>query len=192
MLLFQHDYIPEETFFNFLSKRKGLLDWVSICWWEPTLQSDLYDFAKKIKQMGFLVKLDTNGRDVPIVEKLIQDRLLDYIAIDLKNTPEKYEKTIGVTQTKKFFDEYQRLFKLLAKSGVEYEYRTTLVKGLHTLADVEAMAKYIEGAQHYYLQNYIWGNTLDPNFWGQSFDDDELEEMKKVASQYVQHCDIRK
>jgi len=101
------------------------------------------------------VKLDTNGRDVPIVEKLIQDRLLDYIAIDLKNTPEKYEKTIGVTQTKKFFDEYQRLFKLLAKSGVEYEYRTTLVKGLHTLADVEAMAKYIEGAQHYYQQNYI-------------------------------------
>lgn len=192
MLLFQNDLIPEEAFFNFLKARKWLLDGVSICWWEPTLWPDLYDFAKKIKDMGFLVKLDTNWRDYQIVKRMIQDKILDYVAVDLKHSLHSYEDAIGVAQPPEFYHSYQKLLKILLESKIDYEYRTTVAKGLHTADDIENMAVYIRGAKHYYLQNYIWGNTLNPNFWWTPFSDEELEAFKKIAEQYVQHCEIRK
>ena len=192
MQLFQNDLIPEEAFFNFLRARKWLLDGVSICGWEPTLRPDLYDFAKKIKEMWFLVKLDTNGRDYKIVERMIQDKILDYVAVDLKHSLHCYEDAIGIAQPAEFYHSYQKLLQVLLESKIDFEYRTTVAKGLHTADDIENMAVYIRGAKHYYLQNYIGGNTLDPDFWGTPFNDDELEEFKKIAEQYVQHCEIRK
>jgi pyruvate formate lyase activating enzyme len=192
MMLFQNDLIPDDVFFNFLQSRKGLLDGVSICGWEPTLQNDLYDFAKKVKEMGYLVKLDTNGRDYQIVERLIKDGILDYVAVDLKHALHVYEQAVGGPQPDSFFYSYQKLLQILLEGNIDYEYRTTVIKGMHTVEDVELMAQYIRGAKHYYLQNYIWGNTLDPDFGGQPFNDEELAALKNAASRYVQHCEIRK
>ncbi|MFA7717109.1 MAG: anaerobic ribonucleoside-triphosphate reductase activating protein [Candidatus Absconditabacterales bacterium] len=192
MMLFQNDLIPESVFLNFLESRKGLLDGVSICGGEPTLYPDLYDFAKRIKEMGFLVKLDTNGRDYLMVKRMIQDGILDYVAVDLKHALHKYSEAVGIVQPDDFFYSYQKLLQILLEGNIDYEYRTTIIKGMHTLEDLELMAQYIRGAKHYYLQNYVGGNTLDPNFGGQPFDDEELEKMKNIASKYVQHCEIRK
>lgn len=164
MQLFQNDLIPEEAFFNFLKARKGLLDGVSICGGEPTLRPDLYDFAKKIKEMGYLVKLDTNGRDYKIVERMIQDKILDYVAVDLKHSMHCYGDAVGLEQPAEFYHSFQKLLQVLLESKIDYEYRTTVAKGLHTADDIENMAVYIRGARHYYLQNYIGGNTLNPEF----------------------------
>ena len=164
MQLFQNDLIPEEAFFNFLKTRKGLLDGVSICGGEPTLRPDLYDFAKRIKDMGFLVKLDTNGRDRQLVKRMIQDKILDYVAVDLKHSLHSYTDAIGLEQPPEFYHSYQKLLEILLTSKIDFEYRTTVAKGLHTADDIENMAFYIRGAKHYYLQNYIGGNTLNPEF----------------------------
>lgn len=192
MMLFKNDLIPEEVFFNFLESRKWFLDGVSICGWEPTLQTDLYDVAKRIKSMGFKVKLDTNGRDYKIVKRMIQDGILDYVAIDLKHAIYSYDDAVGLPQKPEFFLSYQKLLQMLLEGNIEYEYRTTVIKGMHTADDIESMAHFIRGAKHYYLQNYIGGNTLDPNFWGQPFNEEELEEFKIIAEKYVDHVGIRK
>ncbi|MEI8090899.1 MAG: hypothetical protein WCG98_01205 [bacterium] len=99
--------------------------------------------------------MDTNGRDYEIVEKLIQHKLVDYVAIDLKHVPAFYEKAVGVPQTNDFFTEYRKILALLRTGVVEYEYRTTVVKGMHTIVDIEKMAEYVQGVDHYYLQNYV-------------------------------------
>jgi pyruvate formate lyase activating enzyme len=192
IMLFQNHLIPEESVFNFLKTRIWLLDWVSICGWEPTLHSDLYDFAKKIKDMWFAVKLDTNWRDYLIIKRLIQDWILDYLAVDLKHNIYSYEQIIWVKEKPEFFYNFQKILTLLLESNIDYEYRTTVVKWLHTLGDVENMAQYIRWAKNYYLQNYVGGNTLDPDFGWQSFSDEELNEFQKIASKYVQNVGIRK
>lgn len=191
MRLISQDLIPEQAVFNFLETRKWKLEWVSICGGEPTLQPDLYDFAKKIKEMWFLVKLDTNGTNPTIVQKMIKDGILDYVAIDLKHSKHRYNEAIGVKINDTFFEGYEMLFNTLKQSGIDYEYRTTVIKWLHDKDEIEEMAKYISGAKNFYLQNYVWGNTIDPNFGGESFSDFELKEMCQVAGQHVQHCGIR-
>lgn len=192
MMLFQNDLIPESVFLNFLQSRKWLLDGVSICGWEPTLQNDLYEFAKKIKEMWFLVKLDTNGRDYKIVKRMIQDRILDYVAVDLKHSIPLYEEAIWLAQPSEFFISYQKLLQVLLEWNIDYEYRTTVAKWLHTIEDIESMAHYIRWVKNYFLQNYIGWNTLDPNFGWKPFSDEELSEFQQLASRYVHNCEIRK
>ena len=191
MLLFKNDLITEDAFFNFLESRKWFLDGVSICWWEPTLQSDLYDFAKKIKEKWFLVKLDTNGRDYRIVERMIQDWILDYVAVDLKHAIYNYDSAVWVKQSPNFFMNYEKLLKILLEWNIDYEYRTTVIKGMHTIEDIESMSYYIRWAKNYYFQNYIWGNTIDPNFWWMPFEEGELQEFKSIASKYIKNVGIR-
>jgi pyruvate formate lyase activating enzyme len=116
---------------------------VSICGGEPTMQPDLYNFAKKIKEMGFLVKLDTNGRDYHIVKRMIQDNVLDYVAVDLKHALHMYSQAVGLPQSDDFFYNYQKILQLLLENRVDYEYRTTVIKGMHTPEDIELMAQYI-------------------------------------------------
>ncbi len=188
----KNDLIPDEAFFNFLDTRKWKLDGVSICGWEPTLQVDLYDFAKKVKDMWFLVKLDTNGRDVQIVEKMINDGILDYVAVDLKHSMDKYSIATGTDETQDFFNNYEKLRQLLLNWDIDYEYRTTVIKWMHTLEDIKSMAQHIKWAQNYYIQNFVNWNTLDPNCRWSSFDELELEEMKKMAEEFVEKCGVRR
>lgn len=192
MLLFWNQLITEDAFFNFLDSRKGFIEAVSICGGEPTLQMDLFDFVKKIKEKWFFVKLDTNGRDRTIVKKLLDHKLVDYVAVDLKHSMYSYDAAVGVHQEGPFFYSYQQLLQLLLESDIDYEYRTTVIKGMHTAQDIEHMTHYIRGAKNYYLQNYIWGNTLDPKFGGEWFNDEELKEFSAIASKYVKNCAIRK
>jgi len=191
MMLFQNDLIPEESVFAFLESRQWFLEGVSICGGEPTIQPDLYAFAKKIKEMWFAVKLDTNWRDAPLVERMIKDGILDYVAVDLKHSMYKYDDAVGIHQNAWFYESFQSLLQTLLESNIDYEYRTTIIKGMHTVDDVSHMTHYIRGAKNYYLQNYIWGNTLDPDFGWQPFSEEELQEFKQIALKYVQNVGIR-
>ena len=161
-----------------MSKRKGLIDWVSICGWEPTIQPDLYDFAKKIKKLWFCVKLDTNGRDAKLVKKMVEDWILDYVAVDLKWPLSNYEKWSWVSEFWDFLENYKELLDFLRSGVVDYEYRSTLIKWFHEKEDLEEMWMYLQWIKAWYLQNYLPEETLDPNFVGEPFTAVELQELK--------------
>jgi pyruvate formate lyase activating enzyme len=159
-----------------------------ICWWEPTLQKDLYDFAKKIKQMWFLVKLDTNWRDPEIVQKLINDKIIDFVAMDMKMPFSRFTELIWIEEK---VDNYKKTAEILLNSNIDYEFRTTVIKNYHDKETIEEIAKDIEGAKNYHLQNFIWWNTLEPDFDWATFSKPELKEFMEVAKPYVQKCTIR-
>mgnify|MGYP003545699357 CR=1 FL=1 len=181
------DFIPEEIFFNFLKTKIWLLDGVVICWGEPTLQKDLELFCQKIKDMWFLVKLDTNWQNPDILKKLLEKNLLDYIAMDIKWDYENLENLIWKYDQQKYFES----IKLIKNSDIDSEFRTTLIKNYHSLDDFETVVKQITGAKKYFLQNYKWGNTLQEDFDGKSFLSWELIDFKNIALQYVEKCTIR-
>ena len=180
--------IFEKAFLTFLKKRKGLLEWVSICGWEPTLQKDLYEFCKKVKNMWFLVKLDTNGRDPGILQKLLDDNLLNYVAMDMKNPFWKLNEISWVDASE---DPYKQSVQILLHSNIDYEFRTTVIKWIHTEEDIENITQNIKWAKKYYLQNYRSGNTLKKDFNWKSFQSDELERFKKICKKYVKITWVR-
>ncbi|MDD2486980.1 MAG: anaerobic ribonucleoside-triphosphate reductase activating protein [Candidatus Gracilibacteria bacterium] len=183
-----NDLITEEAFFNFLKSREGLLDGVVISGGEPTLQGDLYDFSKKIKDLGFLVKIDTNGRDPKLIRKMIDDGIIDYVAMDIKNPIEKYNEIINVDFNKK---DILETISLLLEGRIDYEFRSTVAKGVHTETDIEEMAKLISGAKRYFLQNYRPEIKLNEDFIAESFIASELLNMKRAAEKFVDKCDVR-
>lgn len=185
------DLIPEDSFFTFLDQRRWLLDGVSICWWEPTLQCDLYDFVLQIKQHWFLVKLDTNGSNADIVEKLIVDGLVDYVAVDLKHHRFGWEKAAGVSLSS-FFHNFERLLSILQRSTISYEYRTTVVQWIHGEKDITLMAQSIAGVENYYLQTYVTSKgVLDSSASMSPYDFVTMQKFCDIASNYVSHCYVR-
>lgn len=182
------DFIPEKVFFNFLKTKVWILDWVVICWWEPTIHKDLYDFCKDIKDLWFSVKIDTNWQNPEILKKLVNDWLVDYIAMDIKNNFSDYDKASWVIEN---IEKYKESIMFIKDSQIDYEFRTTLVKWIHTLEDIEEIAKFIIWAKKYYLQDYKWWNTLDENFKWEPFSKEELKEFKKIAKRYVKNVYIR-
>jgi len=153
-----HNEESEKNFFNFLKARKGKLEGVCITGGEPLIQPDIIDFIKKIKKMGFLVKLDTNGMRPDVLKKIIDARIVDFIAMDIKNQIKSYSKT---TRTKVDKDRIKLSVDLIMHSRIPYEFRTTVVPGLHSEKDFEEIAKWIQGAPAYYLQEYREGKILD-------------------------------
>lgn len=164
--------ITETEILDFLEKRKGLLDGVVISGGEPLLHSDIHSFLKKVKELGFLVKLDTNGSNPHLLKKLVEEKLVDYVAMDIKNSPEEYSLASG---TEKFLDKITESKDFLLQNSVDYEFRTTIVKGIHTKDSLLSAAKWISGAKRYFLQNYKdSGEILSPT--GLSpFNDEELQ-----------------
>ena len=146
------DEISEEDFFAFLESRRGRLDGVCISGGEPTLHKDLCDFARKIKALGFAVKLDTNGTRPEVLLALIAEGLVDYIAMDIKNSPAKYAETAGV----KAFDysPISESIKIISESGVAHEFRTTVTAELHDAEDIREICKILHRDTKYYLQSY--------------------------------------
>ena len=142
----------------FLEKRKGLLDGVAFTGGEPTLRTDLGDLLRKIKAMGYPVKLDTNGMHPDRLKALIDGGLVDYVAMDVKNSPEKYAHTCGVETMD--LTPIKESVKLLLSGAVDYEFRTTVVDELHTLSDFESIAQWIAGAKRYYLQAFTDRDTV--------------------------------
>ncbi|MBP8017018.1 anaerobic ribonucleoside-triphosphate reductase activating protein, partial [Candidatus Gracilibacteria bacterium] len=159
--LIKDDLITEKAFFNFLEKRVGFIDGVVITGGEPTLQKDLYEFIKKIKKMGFLIKLDSNGRDPKILKRLIKNKLVDYIAMDIKNPIKKYKKIVNINLN---LPAYEESIKIILNSDIDHEFRTTVVSGHHTKKDIENIGKLISGAKAYYIQNYESKINLNPKF----------------------------
>lgn len=148
--------VPEEEVFSFLKKNKDLVDAVVVTGGEPTLQSDLRDFIKKVKDMGFLVALETNGTDFETLKYLIDKKMVDYIGLDVKMPLEadKYGKITGGKMTKEMLEEMKKSVEYVIKSDIDYEFRTTLMKEFHTKEEVAIIAESIKGAKNYYLQNF--------------------------------------
>lgn len=186
-----HNEESEKEFFDFLEKRKGKLEGVCITGGEPTIQPDIIDFIKKIKKMGFLVKLDSNGTRPDVLKKIFDQKLVDYVAMDIKSSLEKYSETVGTKIDK---DRIRLSVNLIRNSKVPYEFRTTVVPGLHEEKDFLEIAKWISGAQAYYLQEYREDQKiLDPNLKkvtkGKSLD---LEKIKKMIEKNFDKIEIRR
>ena len=181
--------IPEEEIFSFLEKRKGKLDAVEITGGEPTLQKDLVDFIHRVKEMGYLVKLDTNGSNPEMLEIIINHGLVDYIAMDIKAPLEKYKE---VTHSVISPDKIKRSIRIIMNSNIKYEFRTTVVKSQLSREDIISIGKLIEGAKLYVLQKFIPSKTLDPNFLNEkTYSDGELESLKRKLEKFVCRCLVR-
>jgi pyruvate formate lyase activating enzyme len=152
--------ITERDFFEFLKKRKGKLEGVCITGGEPTIQPDIVKFIKKIKKLGYKVKLDTNGTRPDVLKKIIDAKLIDFIAMDIKNQPKKYNET---TSTRFDIKRIKLSVDLIMRSRITYEFRTTAVPGIHTERDFLEMARWIKGARSYWLQRYQEKKILNPN-----------------------------
>ena len=143
--------ISEEEFFSYISKRKGILDGVCITGGEPMMAQGVVDFIKKVKDVGLLVKLDTNGTFPEKLEFLLDNKLVDYVAMDIKNSKEKYAMTAGI---KNLPSSIEKSINIIMTKAPDYEFRTTVVKEFHTPQDIVEIAEWIQGAKHYYLQTY--------------------------------------
>jgi len=181
--------ITEDKIFSFLEKRKNLVDGVVITGGEPTIQKDLIPFIKKIKNMGFLVKLDTNGTNSKVVKKILGMNIVDYWAMDVKYDKEIYIQNL---ENKVNYEEIEKSIKLIMENAKDYEFRTTYVKGIHTTDSVKGIGELIKGSKRYYIQNFRPGKTINPALnSSNSFTQQELENFKKLMQKYVKQVEIR-
>jgi len=176
-------------FFNFLKTRIGKLDGVVITGGEPTLQSDLYDFIKEIKALGFAVKLDTNGTNPVVTEKLLKENLLDYIAMDIKAPLEKYREITDVNvDTKKI----KQSIKLIMNSFIDYEFRTTVLKSQLSFEDFNNIGEMIKGSKKYYLQKFQASKIYNTKLiTAVTYSDEELNSICDMLRKNISFVDYR-
>jgi len=181
--------IDEETILSFLAKRIGKLDAVTITGGEPTLQEGLPEFIRKVRDLGFQIKLDTNGSHSAMIEALIEENLVDYIAMDVKGPLRRYDRVCRVNVEK---DEITNSIRILLNASVDYEFRTTFVKGLLTEEDVPDLGELIRGARLFVLQNFAPSKTLDERYLSRKpLSPGELEQIKNELGRYVEKVTIR-
>jgi pyruvate formate lyase activating enzyme len=182
--------ISEDAFFDFLKSRVGKLDAIVITGGEPTLQADLPAFIGKIRALGFKVKLDTNGTNPDMIKKLISAKLIDYMAMDLKSSLDKYEQATGV---KVNLDNIKRSIKIIIESGLPYEFRTTVVPDLSDLDDIKEMAQLIKGADKWYIQRFKSDTDLiNTDFQGlPPHSEEAMLKMVEVARHFVKVSELR-
>jgi pyruvate formate lyase activating enzyme len=176
---------------DFLQQRQGFLDGVVVSGGEPTLQPDLADLCKKIKGFGYPVKLDTNGSRPQVLKQLIDQRLVDYIAMDLKTDPVLYRSYIKADCDP---DPLFASIRILMESGIDYEFRTTCVKPIVTFETIENISHLIQGARRYALQRFRNNDVLHPEFFGgieNEYSDQELMQLKAAAEPWVRECILR-
>lgn len=168
--------IDEKEVFKYLEKRRGLLDGVCISGGEPLLQKDIEDFIRKVKDLGYKVKLDTNGSSPKKLKQLIEDGLIDYVAMDIKNDFLNYDKTAGMCTN---IDNIKKSIEIIENSNIEYEFRTTIVKQFHDVRKLEKIIQYIGPNARYYIQNYQdCSSVLQRGLNG--FDNEELLNIKNT------------
>ena len=144
--------LNEIEIFNYLIKRQGIIDSVVISGGEPTLYPDLPDFIRKLKKLNLLIKLDTNGTNPQMIQYLYENNLIDYIAMDIKNSLTNYNSTIGTIAC---IDNIKASINYIMSCGIDYEFRTTLVEEFHSIEDIENISKEISGAKKYFLQKFV-------------------------------------
>lgn len=180
--------IPFEDILSFLKSRVGLIDAVVVSGGEPTLMDDLEEKIEKIKELGFKIKLDTNGTNPNVLSKLLGKNLINYIAMDIKNSENRYAETVGVTNP--LMDKIKQSISLIMNSGIDYEFRTTLVAEYHTKESIEEMGQLIKGAKKLFLQKFVdregvIKKGLHPveEVWASSY--------KDILSNYVSKVELR-
>lgn len=183
----QSEY-SEEEIFSFLKKRSGILDGVAITGGEPLLQNDIEDFIIKIKNLGYSVKLDTNGTFPEKLRSLVEKGLVDYVAMDVKNSPELYAETVGISGYD--ITKIKESISFLLEGKVDYEFRTTVVREFHSVFGMNGLGEMIKGAKRHFLQGFIDSGELI-GFGMSAVPKEEMERMKKIMLQYVDECEIR-
>ena len=180
--------VTEEEFFSFLKKRQGILDGVCITGGEPLLQPNIEEFIRKIKDLGFAVKLDTNGSFPEKLKVLVAKGLVDYVAMDIKNCPEAYGVTAGVQDLD--VSSIIKSVSYLQEGHVPFEFRTTVVKGYHTKESFEKIGQWLQGTERYFLQNFVdSGDLIGKDTKGCS--EEEMKEFLAIVSEYVPSVKIR-
>ena len=181
--------IKENEVLDFLNTRKGKLDAIVITGGEPTVQDDLAPFIKNIKKMGFAVKLDTNGSQPQVIKTLLDEKLLDFIAMDVKAPLEKYKSVVKVPVNANSIKES---IKLILKAKIPYEFRTTIVELQLGEKDIQQIAKLISGGNRYVLQKFVPAKTLDKKFLKEkSFSDEKLQKIKNHLEHQIPSVTIR-
>ena len=207
----------EEEVFSHLRKRQGILEGLCITGGEPTLQPDLREFIERVKELGYAVKLDTNGYRPEVLADLLRRGLLDYVAMDIKASKGNYARAVGLERQNRGEEDGDRMpcgrsgfmverieesVRLLQDSGIPYEFRTTAVKGLHTVEEFAEIGRWLAGSRAYFIQNYeeqgeILGKVakgtgsvaLAEGF--ESFSIKELEQAARLAGQYIRRVELR-
>ena len=180
--------VLQKEVMDFLKRRLGILDGVCITGGEPLLQDQLENFIREIKALGFLVKLDTNGSLPKKLKQLIETGLVDYVAMDIKNSPDSYGQTIGINNCN--LDLIKESVDLLLSNIVPYEFRTTVVRQLHTSKDMLAIAQWLKGAEHYYLQNFVdSGDILEGGLSG--FSREEMQAFQELIRPKIPSVELR-
>lgn len=177
----------EEEILAYLKKRKGILDGICITGGEPLLQNDIFDFCRKVRELGLSIKLDTNGSRPDELRALIDAGLIDYIAMDIKNSKELYAKTCGLPS---FPDGVAESIELIMSSGIPYEFRTTVVRELHTRESLSDLANWISGAEKYFLQGFKDSGDLIENGFS-AYSDEEMQELLAVVKHIIPHAELR-
>lgn len=182
-----YNEISFDSIYEYLKKRVGILDGVCITGGEPLIHADIKDYIKKIKDLGYLVKIDTNGSNPKLLKELIDLKLVDYIAMDIKNIYSKYDITSGV---KVNIDNIKKSISIIENSGIDYEFRTTIVKEFHSTQDIKEILSYISSNSNYYIQNFKNSNDVfNRNL--SSFSEKELVEMKnKINNKNIYFRDL--
>lgn len=181
--------ITEKEVLNFLKERRKLLEGICITGGEPTIQSDLIDFIKKVKDLGFLIKLDTNGSCPDVLNSLIEQKLIDYVAMDVKAPKEKYEI---FTQEETLIENVSKSIELLKQDRINYEFRTTLAPGILEEQDVLAIVDWIKLTPRYFLQRFKNDKVLDKKFKNiQAWSEQRTMALFKKIKPYFSECNIR-
>lgn len=188
--------MAEDEVFAYLNKRKNVLEGLVISGGEPTLQKDLEPFIRRVRDLGYLIKLDTNGTTPAILKDLCNKGLIDYVAMDVKGLDSLCPRICGLTKLDPAAQNVlqanmQESIDFLLTGTVAYEFRTTLVHGLHTTADIEMIAARIRGAAAYYLQNYRESETVLCKDGLSPFTREQLEQFLTIVKKYVPVAQIR-
>lgn len=181
--------LTDDEVFGFLQKRRGVLDGVAVTGGEPLLHADMSEFLARVKELGYKIKLDTNGSNPELLSEIIKNKLVDRVAMDIKNAPEEYAQTIGL----KSFDiaPVERSKEMLLSGETDYEFRTTVVKGIHTKESLIGAAKWIEGAKEYYLQQFKdSGNLILPDGLS-AYDEKQMHALADAVREYVPAVEVR-
>ena len=181
--------LTDDEVFGFLKKRRGVLDGVAVTGGEPLLHADMPEFLARVKELGYKIKLDTNGSNPELLSEIVKNKLVDRVAMDIKNAPEEYARTIGL----KSFDiaPVERSKEMLLRGDIDYEFRTTVVKGIHTKESLIGAAKWIEGAKEYYLQQFKdSGNLILPDGLS-AYDEKQMHALADAVRDYVPTVEVR-
>ena len=184
----ENEMYSEDEILAYLGKRKGVIDGICISGGEPLMHDDIFDFVKKVKETGMLVKIDTNGSFPDKLKKLIDSGNIDYVAMDIKNCPEKYSVTTGIQDFD--FSPVRKSIELLLEGRIAYEFRTTVVKELHTPQDMVKIGELIKGADRYFIQHFIESESniqqgLTP------LDREEMENLRNSVVRFVKNAELR-